>query len=83
MFLLCGKTFFIVTQLFTPNNSSSVSIHTYLVSLSVDCKELKLDGFLDTDFRIVGTNVDIEFVAETRPATDDVRAGDGRAGGNT
>ena len=42
-----------------------------------------LDGFLDTDFRIVGTNVDIEFAVETFEPAVDVRAGLGRAGGST
>ena len=39
---------------------------------------LKLEGFLDTDLRIVGTNVDLEFVDTTFPI-----AGDGWAGGKT
>ena len=39
---------------------------------------LKLEGFLDTDLRIVGTNVDLEFVDTMFP-----NAGDGWAGGKT
>ena len=45
---------------------------------------LKLEGFLDTDLRMVGTNVDLEFVDITFPiAEEDTIAGDGWAGGKT
>ena len=45
---------------------------------------LKLEGFLDTDLRIVGTNVDLELVVETLPiAVEDAIAGEGWAGGKT
>ena len=55
---------------------------TYLVSLSADCNELELEGFLETDFNIVGTNVDMVDVAETWLIPVEV-VGAGRAGGST
>ena len=43
----------------------------YLVSLSTKAENFEVDAVLDTDFKIVGTNVDIEVLVDVELTTAD------------
>ena len=55
----------------------------YLVSLSTKAENFEVDAVLDTDFKIVGTNVDIEVLVDVELTTADGSSCEGTAGGNT